>query len=361
MKILKMFYSLQICRGLAAIIVLLCHANIIIDKTLFSGFFVVAWHGVDFFFVLSGFIVYYTNSKSFGKTNDFGIYLKKRLIRIFPIYWVYSIPVILLHLLIISFTGLKLVSWFDFNVFNVTKSLLLYPADFLGNKMPIIPVAWTLSSELLFYIVFGICILIPRHYLIYITVLWLIGIGLTSLKIIDTSGNYFLVTLLAAKNLEFILGCVLAEIILRGKIINNFSVAVGVVLIGIVLLLLSWINEWLRLDYLVKVDVIKFGIPYAIIIYGLISIEFSRKIKTTKNVFVYLGNASYSIYLTHYIIITLLFAIVKKLTDINYIIFTIAVILSVIFGCLCYSFIEKPLLKFLNNRAGLTKRVKVIA
>jgi len=50
-------YNLQIFRGIAAILVLLAHANLLIDRNIFRGMFIPGWSGVDFFFVLSGFII----------------------------------------------------------------------------------------------------------------------------------------------------------------------------------------------------------------------------------------------------------------------------------------------------------------
>ena len=45
----RMLHNIQISRGIAAAMVLLAHANLLIDKTLFEGVFIIGWCGVDFF------------------------------------------------------------------------------------------------------------------------------------------------------------------------------------------------------------------------------------------------------------------------------------------------------------------------
>ncbi len=48
----KKIINLQMFRGLAAMMVLVSHANLIVDKSLFSGLLVVGRCGVDFFLYL---------------------------------------------------------------------------------------------------------------------------------------------------------------------------------------------------------------------------------------------------------------------------------------------------------------------
>lgn len=344
----KIFYNLQICRGIAALIVLIAHANLIIDKNLFSGFFIIGWNGVDFFFVLSGFIVYYINSQYLGQANKFSNYLKKRLIRIFPIYWFYTLLVILAHVALLRVTGSNLVNWFDFNTLNILKTFLLYPTNTSINEMPIIPVAWTLSFELFFYIIFGICILLKRYYP-YIIGFWIIGIILFNIHLIDVPDNQFIKMAFSDKNYEFLFGCFIAQLALTNKIITNRFLAILILFLGISLLFISWINEFQNLRFFPKMDAINFGLPYSLIIYALISLESSRIENRIKKIFVFLGDASYSIYLTHFIGIILLKSIVSKIGLNTYIEFTFIVVILTVIGSLCYSYIEKPLLKHINN------------
>ena len=85
---------LTVGRALVAILVMLAHANLIIDRNMFNGIFIPGWCGVDFFFILSGFLIYHIYS---ANKADGVKWLKGRFIRIYPTYWVYSAVVIIIH------------------------------------------------------------------------------------------------------------------------------------------------------------------------------------------------------------------------------------------------------------------------
>jgi exopolysaccharide production protein ExoZ len=357
----KVFYNLQVCRGIAALIVVMAHTNLI-DKNLFSGFLIIGWSGVDFFFVLSGFIIYYVNYDYIGQPSKYKTYFSKRLIRIFPIYWFYTVCAIVLHLIKVKLIGNPLISWIDLDAAGITRSLLLYPTHVADNEMPILPVAWTLTFELLFYILFGLGILAKKRVLLAVGVTWLIAIVLTNLSIIKIPDNPLLVTIFHAKNFEFVYGCIIAELTLKHKTLKSHGLAFAILIIGVLTLAFSWTNEAFSLKILpVKMDSLNFGIPYAIIIYALVSMETSKITGNVKRLLVYLGDASYSIYLTHYIGIQLVRYPLHKVINNGYIEFCILVIALTVFGCLCYTFIEKPLLDVINSRTKKRKLKEVPA
>lgn len=124
---LKKFDSLQVFRGLAALGVVIHHTAISTDalvckiptwllSTLEHGFL-----GVDFFFVLSGFIImssHFDDEKSVAALKTYGI---KRFVRIFPPYWPVSIALILAYFVL---PGMSQGSRGDFSWLS---SLLLLP------------------------------------------------------------------------------------------------------------------------------------------------------------------------------------------------------------------------------------------
>ena len=137
----KVFYNLQCCRGIAAIIVLFGHSNVIQDPKLFSGFFIPGWCGVDFFFVLSGFIIYYINVRFVGKPSAFKQYISKRLLRVYPIYWLYTLMFLIIALAFYKYNGSYLIQWIGTNFIGITRSFTLYPTHVAIKQLPIIPVA----------------------------------------------------------------------------------------------------------------------------------------------------------------------------------------------------------------------------
>src|SRR5450432_2723557 len=69
---------LQISRAIAALIVVVHHVSgagtFYLNFNPLGGVFMVGWNGVDFFFVLSGFIIYYIHSKDLGKRAEWKRY-----------------------------------------------------------------------------------------------------------------------------------------------------------------------------------------------------------------------------------------------------------------------------------------------
>ena len=89
-----MLNSLQACRAIAAIFVVLSHTSGILSLPKYLGAkpfgpaFDFGFVGVDFFFVLSGFIIMYAHARDIGQPRAFGAYMWKRFSRAYPPYWV---------------------------------------------------------------------------------------------------------------------------------------------------------------------------------------------------------------------------------------------------------------------------------
>src|SRR4051812_5993274 len=84
--------SIQVLRFVAAFMVVLFHSHVALVRSLpghvsdyVDHAFEVGASGVHIFFVISGFVMVYTSIRS---NLTCGSFLKRRLIRIYPIYWV---------------------------------------------------------------------------------------------------------------------------------------------------------------------------------------------------------------------------------------------------------------------------------
>ncbi len=148
--------SLQIGRGFAALFVVLYHLNNSVWGIAkyfpdpFSPLLSFGNAGVQFFFVLSGFIIYLVHADDTGRPRRLLSFAFKRFVRVYPTYWVVLFAVLAALLMnpALGTLGERTVS-------RVAASVLLipYPQD------PIVSVAWTLEHELLFYTIFSIVIL----------------------------------------------------------------------------------------------------------------------------------------------------------------------------------------------------------
>ena len=91
-----------------------------------------------------------------------------------------------------------------------------------------------------------------------------------------------------------------------------------------------------------------FGMPATFLIFGALYLS-----TTVPRLFVYLGDASYSIYLVHGTVLSILIKIVIKLNIAAFFgSFTGAIILfiaTLLISCYFYSAVEKKLLNFLNS------------
>lgn len=153
---MKRIEPIEWLRGIAALWVFGYHANLL---TMSGKYFdrpsvgsIAEWghHGVEVFFVLSGFVMAVSVPRT--ARNDWqGLrrYAVRRIFRIFPAYLVVFVP-----LTVVAFvTGLGTPTSGSVSDFVLANALLL-PRDDQTSFVPI--VAWTLVHELMFYAVFAL-------------------------------------------------------------------------------------------------------------------------------------------------------------------------------------------------------------
>jgi exopolysaccharide production protein ExoZ len=100
--------------------------------------------------------------------------------------------------------------------------------------------------------------------------------------------------------------------------------------------------------------VITYGLSAFLLILGFARLDSESKVKTPK-VFLYLGEASYSIYLTHYPVIIILFKLFTVIGLGESILVNVIALITLIVGCLFHSIVEKPLLKLFRNKTLVPK------
>ncbi len=149
---------LQGLRALAATMVVVDHAvlNLISRDILPVEWSPVAWRfgsaGVAMFFVISGFIMARTTERDANTNTALGFILR-RLWRIAPLYWlatgIYAVRLI---------AGGEPPSAMD-----MARSLLFIPYfDGQGVFHPVLGPGWTLNFEMYFYLIFALSLLLPR-------------------------------------------------------------------------------------------------------------------------------------------------------------------------------------------------------
>jgi len=136
---------LELGRGSAAVAVFASHGSYAdVPFSIMSHIIVWGEWGVAFFFILSGFIIFYVHGRDINNPAQTSNFAGRRFLRIFPTYWL----VLLGYVAFRHGFGIDL-SWEFF-----AKQIFLLP----GGRL-FLPVAWTLRHELLFYILFMLLIL----------------------------------------------------------------------------------------------------------------------------------------------------------------------------------------------------------
>jgi len=345
---------LQVFRGLAAVMVVLAHCDLIFNqnfqKDFFGKIFNFGSSGVDFFFVLSGFLLLYIHQSDIGNRSKLKSFFLKRVTRIYPIYWV----VLTLKLSASLFFGYD-PDTSQRSILEIFKAYILFPQSQEILSSSFLGVSWTLSFEVFFYLIFALLIGLKPKLSFPIIFTWLLFALAHFVGIFDLPKSSLMLNfILNEYNLEFFLGCVAAYVVSKHKIPQEMSL----LCLGTFFYTLGVINSYYKVVDISSV--ISFGIPSMLLVIGATSLEM-RKYVHVNEVFIYIGNASYSIFLIHgFAINNITRFILKVAPDItqNSLILNllgiIIAVIGVILGCGVYSYIEKPLISTLKPKKVVT-------
>jgi peptidoglycan/LPS O-acetylase OafA/YrhL len=285
---MKTLSALQAWRALAALLVVATHAGRLASARFGPGeldfLFGLGDAGISFFFVLSGFVMVWAHEEDFGRPKSLVPYFRKRVLRIYPVY--------------VFVTLLLLPAWLAFPEFGearhrefvpLIKSLLLVPQA----HPPHLVVGWTLTHEVLFYLLFGAMIL-ARALGAILMAPWTVAVlaGEISGLNADFPANFFL----SAFNLLFPLGMLAAFMARRLSALSG-PAGLWVYVAGNLMFLsiLVFATDAFRPFHVPLL----YGAAALLILAGAVnpSVEgFFRERKTL----LFLGAASYSLYLIHY-------------------------------------------------------------
>ena len=331
--------TLQAGRAFAALAVVLYHCAIAVEgfvgtipyslkSVLNRGYL-----GVDFFFVLSGFIIYYSNRNKERNAGNFFQFVKSRILRIFVPYLPIAVLLAFAYLLLPGLSASNR-SW------SWLSTLFLLPS----SDRSALNVAWTLQHELVFYVFFAIAVFFVRNLWTSVLLWSLCIITGWALGLFNTyPEKYFL----GAINFEFVVGLLFAHFICETqyqsekliRFINSSCTLLAALSFGAFILLGA--NGNYR---------ILFALSIAFAFYPIINSEIEGKI-TISSWLLLLGNASYSIYLIHDPFISVAIRVLLK-TPVGHsglACIVICFVSAVIVGCIYYFCVERTGLKITKN------------
>ena len=282
---LRMIGGLQMLRGVAATLVVLFHLQ---AASTFEGHVpgILGWFnggetGVDVFFVLSGFVIFRSVQGRAGRGA--GWFLRQRFWRIVPPYWV------ALGLTLLALAGLSVLrgDWSEWpSVGKILTSVLLLPVPH-----QVMAVAWTLTVEGVFYLVFALTFFRGGNSVaVGALALWsLVTLVLTVVQL-PLPAEFGII--LYSGVIEFLFGGLIA--LATGKGWRAGAVPAAVIgTIGLALVVtgtvsLAWGRPWVA------------GLPAAALVYGLVAGGW----QVPRWALVW-GEASYLLYLLHLLVFSI--------------------------------------------------------
>lgn len=339
----RQFLSLQSLRGIAVLLVVVLHiyafeAKAGVGPSFLPHFSLFGSSGVDLFFVISGFVMVFTTVNVRRSLGSFLRFLYKRVTRIYPLYWLITAVLLLGYFVFPHYIQREGLSDISF-----VKAVLLLPQV----ELPYLIVGWTLIHELYFYAVFSLFILFPRQCLVHLLLAWLfLIIFLNQQSASETSPTLLLIS--NPLTLEFILGCFAGLLVVD----NQRRFAKMTTALGVFLLVGGWLyyHHFVHSELLGWTRALLLGVPYSMIVYGATAWEARGSLRNS-SLLVTLGDASYSIYLLHFLVIS----VVSKLwvhlfpafphSSLDNLAFIITcLLLSCLSGLLSFRYIEQPLI-----------------
>jgi exopolysaccharide production protein ExoZ len=269
----KKIDAIQALRGIAAVAVVVAHV---------WGVTIAGDYAVNVFFVISGFTMLYASQKQFGTSSSVYPFLSRRFIRIYPIYWLSLI-------VLISIFGIPAAT----DTKHFILSILLVSED---PRMPVLPPAWTLTIEVYFYLIFSIFLFLTQRLAVvcvcFTLVLLACAHSVAHIAILYSYTNPIIVL--------FGAGVALANAYCNGRRVNKLvsSTLMTVSFLWVLALSLHHHNDSWRWRVLLL------GPPAIMLFIGAVMTTPITLLswKPLQE----LGDASYSIYITHWIFISIL-------------------------------------------------------
>jgi exopolysaccharide production protein ExoZ len=283
--------------------------------------------GVDIFFVISGLVMTISVQRNAGRDHPAWTFAKDRIIRIVPLYWIV--------------TTLKIAAVAAMPALAVRTSLEpLYVAGsyallplYDGSRLipPVLPVGWTLTYEMFFYI------LVTTALVLHVPLIRICGpvmMAVAGFAVMVTAQGFASTIVL-----EFLFGIAIGSSIPRLQSLPPLvSIPAGAAAFLLLVAVPPGGDVWRPLTW---------GIPAAVIVAAVVSAELPLR-RAMPRWLLAAGNASYATYLTHGFVVPAVFILCAKSIAFDPAGLAATVILSLfvsaMVGQLTHYVVEQPLM-----------------
>ena len=295
--------ALQVIRAIAALLVVYHHAfrSAIANLPLTLPHSQLVWQpekwavgigffGIDLFFVLSGFLMVYISRRYYDGDHPVLRFLLERFVRIWPLYMVFTVVALGIEAERVHF---HIDGLFDFRFTRLLSILFIPSFNEIGDLQPVLGVGWTLNYEAFFYLAFACTFFVnERKSLAMLIVILGAAYSVASCFPLYAAGIFYSDTII----LEFCSGAFIAHIIS-----TNIKMRFGWAWIIAGIIILSLFNNGFTSVILPRF--ISGGLPASLIVIGGLTLKSNTSYPL---VFIKIGEASYSIYLSHSLIVGIL-------------------------------------------------------
>ena len=317
--------GLDLLRGLACYFIVVCHYFAFSYDHIFAEYLSLIF--VEFFFVLSGFVLFPQLIRIFENKKNLGIFYIRRFLRTLPLYFV---CLIIISIMFNEFLTLDFFKYFFF-IQDLTP-------NFLSTNY--YTIVWSLSIEEFFYLLFPLFLIFAKkdNYLKYSIYLFIFLI-LIKIPFIDNFDIKYLRTGTLFRLDAILLGFLLRHIYTKVNLFYSAATSLFFLIVYFFFQdffisnkdLLSVKYSFVLLLQLISGSVLLF----------FCNIEYFMRSPLLRKFATLSANQAYSLYLIHLIFIYIL----KDLDLQNVIKFSIYIMLIFFSSTLIFYFFEKPILK----------------
>lgn len=338
--------AVQVLRAVAAFLVTIAHAS---EEAKYFFHFTPLFEtdpfgkGVDLFFVISGFIIYYSSTKLFNTPHASKTFIFNRALRVIPLYYIFTSLMVVT--LVLFPGGIKEAK---FDIGHILSSYLFLPYErYDGRIAPILSLGWTLNYEMLFYTLFSLCLFLRGR--------WIAICAIGSLLLLALAGIFISPDAPAAFRewtdgivLEFGMGIGIALAYERWGKLSGGSLPAALAILVAGFLMLYFLN--LPEKPLAIPRFLSAGVPALMIVGAAVLLMPAASERQLPGWLVALGDSSYSLYLSHRFVqrpiqMALTHSGFSRMDGIGGVYVFIAVTTAVIAGHVTYLLIEQPLLR----------------
>lgn len=361
-------WTVQMFRGLAALMVVVGHSQTamagVVERTggAFARSTLLPWGaGVDLFFVISGFIMVHASARLFGMPGARAEFLRRRLVRIAPLYWLVTTAFLLL---------LAAATWKGGDAFPhplaILASYAFVPFDTRGDGglFPVYDLGWTLNYEMFFYALLALVVAWPRHRALAAVAVMLAALVLIGAWIPPGSALWFWTRPIIV---DFGLGLGVGALMANGTVLPR-AARIALAVTGTVLLIADPVhvfggpaghtvaNAWPR--------VLLAGLPVAAMLAAAVlgpEPTMPRALLPLGRV----GDASYSLYLLHPFALIAVEKAAQKSASVaaapGWLLVAVTVALAILLALAGYRWIERPLTAALGRHVAHPRPARTIA